>query len=145
MSNLTDWEKTKNRRTANIGFISRGNAFRDSTPAETARALMIEIESWQATKGNKLKKTEEYSRSIGRPSCSLKEDKFSSILVTDQGKRAVKAYIETPIDTELKEQIKRINKNLRSEILGPWFFIAILISVFIIYFVAKSILFMKGN
>ena len=50
---LTDWDKKKSKATENIGFISRSGWFREPSPAEIARAIIIETESWQMTKGLK--------------------------------------------------------------------------------------------
>jgi hypothetical protein len=96
---MTKWEEFLDRRTKNIGFLSRGNAFREPTPAEKAAALAIEIESWQASIGKKTFTTgEEYSVSKSFPNGVKKEDIPSRGIYTDMRPKAIKAYIETPMD-----------------------------------------------
>ena len=92
---MSDWQKYLERRSKNLGFASRLGAFRDPTPAEKATAIAIEIDSWQATKGVKpYTLSAEYSKPLGhgfnlKPDLSLK---------VDLRERAIKAYIETPMN-----------------------------------------------
>lgn len=88
MTPLSDWEKFLKRRSDNIGFISRLGAFKDPTPAEIARAIMIETKSWQKSIGKKPYTTsQEYKTPI----------KINTIRVTHR-KEAIAAYLETPIN-----------------------------------------------
>ena len=88
----TDWEKYLDRRTKNLGFMSRLGAFRDPTPAEIQRAILIETEAWQQSKGKKTYKTSlEYS-------ISKKEEGFTVSIMPKES--AVKAYVKTLMDPE---------------------------------------------
>jgi len=98
---MTDWEKYLKRKSDNIGFISRLGAFRDPTPAEIARAIMIETESWQKSIGKKNYKVgKEYSTPIYK--------NINDYGITTKGHReegdphtfrnkAIKTYVDTPI------------------------------------------------
>lgn len=89
------WEVKKAKRSANIGFISKLNAFKDPTPAEKASALATEINSWQAS----IKKTPysisaEYSMPQGQ-GFNLKQDTH---LQLERMEEAKIAYLTTPMD-----------------------------------------------
>ena len=47
----SDWEKKLEPRKANIGFLTRSDAFAEPTPAQRAAALAHETKSWQASIG----------------------------------------------------------------------------------------------
>jgi hypothetical protein len=89
---MTDWEKFLERRKANIGFITRGKAFRESTEYEKAEALARETKVWQESIGKRpFHIGMEYSISRGyeydiEPLNFIKRD------------NAIKAYVETPMD-----------------------------------------------
>lgn len=103
-SNKTPWEKYKEKRTANIGYVSKLNAFRDPTPSEQYVALIKEIESWQSTKGTTPYKVgAAYSTSKGH-NINLLQDKKPFDLAM---KRAKIAYMETKMEPELLERIKK--------------------------------------
>lgn len=90
---MTDWEKFLERRKANIGFITRGRAFRELTEFEKHEAMMKEIESWQASIGKKsFHVGAEYSISKGYEH-NLHPDLFKR-------EQAIKTYIETPMDKD---------------------------------------------
>jgi hypothetical protein len=90
---MTDWEKFLERRSKNIGFISKLNAFREPTSLEKAEALEIETKRWQETIGKRpFHLGTEYSISrgyeydINNPDNFVKKD------------AAIKAYVNTPMD-----------------------------------------------
>lgn len=98
---MTDWEKFLERRKANIGFITRGRAFREPTRAELHEALIKETVSWQSTIGKKtFSSSEEYRASRA----DIQPPLFTISPVRRQN--AIEAYIETPMDPEgvLKSQ-----------------------------------------
>lgn len=104
---MNNWEKFLERRKANIGFITRGKAFRDPTPAEMATAVQLEIKSWQETKGKTpYKVSAEYKIAKGHGINLLRTREFDEPLKGLARERAIKAYIETPIDKDgiLKSQ-----------------------------------------
>lgn len=89
---MTEWEKFLERKKANIGFITRGKAFREPTDAEIARAIMIEVKSWQQSRGKKtFTKSEEYK--VPRKSIESESDAYRRA-------EAIIAYCDTPIDAE---------------------------------------------
>ena|ERR1700677_2154237 len=98
---LSDWDKFLERKKANIGFITRGNAFGEPTPAEMASALAKEIESWQQSMGKSpFKISAEYSISKGF-GFNLKADReFGEPLTGPQLARAIDAYVNTPMDKD---------------------------------------------
>jgi hypothetical protein len=98
---LSDWEKFLERKKANIGFITRGKAFREPTPGEMAQAVGIEIESWQKSKGKKnYKVSDEYKFPKGY-GINLKATRsFEEPLTGPEVARAIDAYVNTPMDQE---------------------------------------------
>lgn len=88
---LSDWEKFLERRKANIGFITRGKAFREPTKFEMNQALNKEIQSWQDDIGKRpFHVGTEYSLSRG----------YEYDINPDNMRRdkAIEAYIKTPMD-----------------------------------------------
>lgn len=92
---LTPWEVILERRKANIGFISKGKAFRDPTPVEMACALQFEIDSWQETKGKVAYKMG-YPYSVSK----AEDDNFRKLILGPRRDRAIEAYINTPMDKD---------------------------------------------
>lgn len=105
---LTDWDKLKEKKTKNIGFVSRANAFRSPSPAEVARAIMVETEAWQKTKGNKIRISAEYNISKGTFGINLLKNSYF-----DQGRKesirldAMDAYIKTPMGVPFERLVKQ--------------------------------------
>lgn len=98
----SDWEKKIEKRTANLGFISRINAFREPSDAEKASALAIETKSWQETKGKKpytlgMDYSTSVYKSIGHYGQNIKATRADG-QKAEHRKEAIEAYIETPID-----------------------------------------------
>lgn len=89
----SDWDQKVERRTANIGFISRLNAFREPTEFEKAKALATEINSWQASKGTLggWRTSAEYSIPIGHQ--VKNNEKWDNRI-----NMAKEAYVNTPMD-----------------------------------------------
>ncbi len=115
----TDWEKYLERKKANIGFITRGKAFREPSPGEMAQALGLEIESWQKSKGTKNYKIgNEYKipNRTGWPwnshlykgaGINLRATRnFEEPLTGPEVAKAIEAYVNTPMDKDgiLKSQ-----------------------------------------
>ena len=95
---MNDWEKYIERRSKNIGFLSRLGSFRDPTPAEIQRAILIETKAWQESKGKKKYTTsEEYSISRRNEKPTLNHIRLIEI---KRKEPAVKAYINTLMDPE---------------------------------------------
>lgn len=105
--NKTDWDKLKEKKTSNIGFISRSNAFREPTEAERARAVMIETQSWQEGRGKKpYTVSAEYSVAKGA-GINLKGDtQFDEARKNSFKLDAIDAYINTPMGIEFKKEEK---------------------------------------
>lgn len=98
---MTDWEKFLERKKANIGFITRGKAFRDPTPAEMATAVQLEIKSWQDTKGKTPYKIgQEYITPVGHGINLLRTREFEEPINGLEREKSIKAYIETPMDKD---------------------------------------------
>ena len=103
---MTDWEKFLERRKANIGFITRGKAFREPTPKEMASALQTEINSWQETKGKlNYKLSQPYSIAKGKGINLLATRECFEPIKGIERERAIDAYMKTPMDQKgiLKE------------------------------------------
>jgi hypothetical protein len=49
---MTDWEKFLDRRTKNIGFLSKVGGFREPTAAEKEAAYQIELQNWIYTRSS---------------------------------------------------------------------------------------------
>lgn len=95
----SNWQKKIEKRTDNIGFISRLNAFREPTQAEKAAALIKEIESWQSTRGVKpYSISAEYSIPQGH-GFNLKQDTQKPN--NNHIKSAIEAYMHTPMGLEM--------------------------------------------
>lgn len=98
----TPWEKIKEKRSANIGFVSRLNAFKEPTPAEKATAMATEINSWQATiKTTPYHLSAEYSIPKGHGFNLLQDTTMQSERIAE----AEVVYLTTPMDQndELKD------------------------------------------
>ncbi len=94
----TDWEKYLDRRTKNLGFMSRLGAFRDPTPAEIQRAILIETKAWQESKGKKTYSTSaEYAVSRKNEKPTLNHIDLINI---KRKHPAVQAYVNTLMDPE---------------------------------------------
>ena len=103
---LSDWEKFLERRKANIGFITRGKAFRNPTSAEMDIALIAEIKSWQETKGKlNYKISKPYSIPKGKGINLLATRECEEPIKGIEREKAIEAYINTPMDQKgiLKE------------------------------------------
>lgn len=86
------WQKKIEKRTENIGFLSRTNAFREPTPFEKAQALAIETNSWQESRGVKpYTVSAEYFIPRASMQTIITPGPFHADL-------AVKAYMETKMD-----------------------------------------------
>lgn len=95
----TPWQRFLDRKTQNIGFITKTGAFRDPTPAEKHAALLHEIGDWQASKGKRIYSiSDEYSVPKGF-GINLKEDPSD---IEIRKAKATKAYVETPMMLEGK-------------------------------------------
>ena len=111
-----EWGKKIKKRTDNIGFISRSNAFRDPSPAEISAAMAKEIESWQATKG---KKTYRLSADYSIPKgygINLKADQYYESRI-----HATYAYINTPMDAGNVDVTPYTNPKTRFQKIKDWF------------------------
>lgn len=102
MKTKTDWDKKIEKRTANIGFISRSNAFKEPTPAEKAAALAIETKSWEETANSGWKAawkvSAPYSTSRGA-GVNLRIDTIENRKkLAERRERAIQAYLKTPMD-----------------------------------------------
>src|ERR1700743_3204568 len=96
---LSDWDKLIERKKANIGFITRGKAFREPTAGEMKSALSIEIESWQKSKGKlNYKLSAPYSVAKGKGINLLATREFEEPIKGPELQRAIEAYINTPMD-----------------------------------------------
>ncbi len=103
-SSKSDWEKYLERRTNNIGFVSKLGAFRDPTPAEKAAALAIETKAWQESVGQKSwALSEEYSIPYG-PGINLKSEENKPRLEMSKD-----AYIKTKMELVGKYQQLQID------------------------------------
>lgn len=104
---MNDWEKFLERRKANIGFSTRGKAFRAPTEGEKAQAMAIEIKSWQESQGKKNYTVSlEYKISKGMGFNLLTDRELGVAFKGENVSRAIDAYINTPMDKEgiLKSQ-----------------------------------------
>lgn len=98
---VTDWEKFLDRRKANIGFITRGKAFRHPTDSEMRSALLTEINSWQESKGKiNYKISAPYYIAKGHGVNLLADREFEQPIQGPRRESAVQAYIETPMDKD---------------------------------------------
>lgn len=98
---LNDWDKFLERRKANIGFITRGKAFRDPTPGEMQSALAHEIESWQESQGKlNYKISEPYKTSKGKGINLIATREFGDLIKGPERDAAINAYINTHMDKE---------------------------------------------
>jgi hypothetical protein len=139
-SSKTQWELTKERRTANIGYVSKLNAFRDPTPAEQYVALVKEIESWQSTKGTKSYKIgPAYSIPQGH-GINLLQDKKPFDLAM---KNAKKAFLETQMEPELLQRLKKPviakDPDYWEEILVTFMPLIILLSLVFMFYKLKEL------
>lgn len=96
--NKSPWQQKIEKRTQNIGFLTRSGIFREPSEAEKAVALAVETKSWQEPKWKDHWKTSvEYSESK-----ASKENLGTNLKsAQDQIKiqKAIKAYRETPMET----------------------------------------------
>lgn len=98
---MTEWEKFLERRKANIGFITRGKAFRDPSPAEKQSALVHEIKMWQESQGKlNYKISAPYSIAKGKGINLLASREFQEPIKGPEREAAINAYINTPMDEE---------------------------------------------
>lgn len=96
---MNDWEKFLEKRKANIGFITRGRAFRDPTPAEMSVAIQTEIKSWQSTIGKSpYKLSAAYSISKGSGVNLLRTRECEEPIKGIEREKAIDSYIKTPMD-----------------------------------------------
>lgn len=112
MTHLSNpWKKLLEKRTANIGFISRTNAFKDPSPAEIARAIMIETESWKNTKGQVTwTVSAPYSRPLGKGINLMRTREAEEPILGPIRQSALSAYVTTPMNVgspEIKIETQR--------------------------------------
>jgi hypothetical protein len=96
---LSDWEKFLERRKANIGFITRGKAFRDPSDGEKAAALAHETKMWQESQGKlNYKISAPYNIAKGKGINLLATREFEEPIKGPERERAIDAYMNTPMD-----------------------------------------------
>lgn len=103
----TPWEKKKEKANAPLGFITRLNAFRDPTPGEIARAIAVETDSWQKTKGTRpYLVSAEYKTPLGHGINLKRTREPGGRLDGPEYDKAIYSYVDTPMDHYdiLKEQ-----------------------------------------
>jgi hypothetical protein len=104
---MTDWEKFLERRKANIGFMTRGKAFRHPTPGEMESSLAKEIKSWQDSKGKlNYKISAPYDIPKGKGINLLATRELGEPITGHEREKAIEAYINTDMDEKgiLKSQ-----------------------------------------
>lgn len=113
-SSKSDWDKKCEKRTDNIGFLTKTGAFRKPTSYEMAAALAIETAMWQETekhgwKSNGWKISTEYSQAKGA-GLNLRMDTQKQL----DAKRelAIEAYIKTPMEIVGKMANARIDTSV---------------------------------
>jgi len=95
----TPWEAVLERRKANIGFVTRTDAFENPTDGMKAQALAIETKKWQETIGKKpFHLGNEYSVPKGHGINLLRTREPGGKLDGPEYDMAIGAYITTPMD-----------------------------------------------
>lgn len=108
----TAWDKEIEKRTSNIGFISRSNAFREPTPSEKASALAAETISWQETIGKRpYRIIGEYNISKGFGINLKSTRQYHEILKIYNRSEAEKKYIETEMDENGRKILEKYVEN----------------------------------
>jgi hypothetical protein len=96
---VTPWANILARRKANIGFITRLQAFDEPTPEMKASALALEINKWQETIGKRpYSVSAEYKTPLG-PGINLKRTREpGGRLDGPEYQSALHMYVVTPMD-----------------------------------------------
>lgn len=156
----SDWEKTVERKTSNIGFVTKVGGLREWTIAEKTAALYKEIESWQKTKGTKPYKVSAEYPAPHNNGIHCKGVAMEMLYeYVEKNKRAGNAYLNTQMDPYgiLKNQgidvsqyekttfFKRIKRKIIAANPGFfenfWFWIAQVVSIAAIAFLLWVITF----